>query len=269
MKILSVVVTFFPEEDLLRKNVSAFIDHVDKVLVWENTPKEEKLKYRFIQHKKVEYCGDGANSISHALNSAWHYAQENGYDYLLTMDQDSVWENFQLFLKKTIYSENAPEGIWTPLVIERELNSDYEKIFQPITSGMLIRIDLLNMIGGWNELFTIDNVDDEFSLRSHKIGCDFYIVRGTRMKQNFGEPETANFCGYPIVLTNYTPKRLYHIFRNLVVLIRMYPEQKYIKNNFVSWIKRIFFIVCYEKEKFNKIKSILSGIKSGMKYTIR
>ena len=34
--ILAIVVTYFPEEKLLKENVNAFIDSVDKVLIWEN-----------------------------------------------------------------------------------------------------------------------------------------------------------------------------------------------------------------------------------------
>ena len=93
MKILAIVVTYYPEKNLLKKNINAFIEYVDKVLIWENTPESEKLSFRFIHDEKIEYCGDGINSISHALNYGWKYAKRNGYDYLLTMDQDSILVN--------------------------------------------------------------------------------------------------------------------------------------------------------------------------------
>ena len=81
-KILAIVVTYYPEQDLLVRNVQAFIEHVSKVLIWENTPSPDKLQYRYVVHEKVEYYGDGINSISRALNFAWEYANENGFDYL-------------------------------------------------------------------------------------------------------------------------------------------------------------------------------------------
>ena len=102
-RILAIVVTYYPEKELLEKNVSAFINDVEKILIWENTPNDKKLLYRFLSDPKVDYCGDGVNSISHALNYAWKYAETNGYNYLLTMDQDSVFENFSLFIENTIY----------------------------------------------------------------------------------------------------------------------------------------------------------------------
>ena len=64
MKILAIVVTYFPDKELLEKNIAAYVNDVDRVLIWENTPHEKKCEYRFINHEKVEYCGDGVNSIA-------------------------------------------------------------------------------------------------------------------------------------------------------------------------------------------------------------
>ena len=52
-KILAIVVTYYPEKELLERNVQAFINRVDKVLIWENTPSPDKMSYRFISHEKV------------------------------------------------------------------------------------------------------------------------------------------------------------------------------------------------------------------------
>lgn len=269
MKILSIVFSYYPKENLLNNNVCAFINHVEKVLIWENTPDTEKCQYRFIVHDKVEYCGDGINSISHALNYAWHYAQENGFDYLLTMDQDSVWENFQLFLARTVYSEYAPVGIWTPQVIERKLNNDYEEILQPITSGMLIKTDFISNIGGWNEIFSIDCVDDEFILKARLKGYKTYIIKDTRLKQNFGTPYQKNIFGRTRTLRNYPPKRLFNIFKNNIILIRLHPDVDYIRKNFrKSWLLYIIIIVLFEKDKKAKIVAVIKGIVAGLKYKI-
>ena len=149
-RILAIVVTYYPEKDLLERNVQAFINHVDKVLIWENTPSPDKLDYRFIEHEKVEYYGDGINSISRALNYAWEYANEYGFDYLLTMDQDSYFENFDYYISKTVLNPKVPEGIWTPQMNGEIVSEDFEEIDIPITSGMLASVKIINTIGGWN-----------------------------------------------------------------------------------------------------------------------
>lgn len=40
-RILVILVTYKPEEEILKRNIEAFIDYVDKILIWENTPLEE------------------------------------------------------------------------------------------------------------------------------------------------------------------------------------------------------------------------------------
>ena len=66
-KILAIVVTYYPEKDLLVRNIRAFIEHVDKVLIWENTPSPDKLQYRYFTHEKVEYYGDGVKSVEFCM----------------------------------------------------------------------------------------------------------------------------------------------------------------------------------------------------------
>lgn len=269
-KILVVVVTYYPEKDLLERNIQAYIDFVDKVLVWENTPENDKLKYRHISHEKVEYCGDGVNSISRALNYAWRYADRNGYDYLLTMDQDSLFEDFRSYLGKTVYCEEAPEGIWTPPINNEETSTDYEEINMPITSGMLASVRIINLIGGWNEYFTIDSVDDEFFLQAYKCNVRKYRVKGVSFIQRYGSPNTVKWMGHTLVLRNDGPKRLYSIYKNKLMLIRRYPDVKYLRDEFFHyWPKVILLVLLFEKDKFSKVWAIIRGLASGFSYKVQ
>ena len=270
LKILAVVVTYRPEKDLLIKNVAAFIDHVDKVLIWENTPNEEKEKYRFIDNKKVEYQGDGINSISHALNYAWRYAEDNGYDYLLTMDQDSVWEDFPFYLHETAYNEKAPQGIWGPnAYIPTDVEISNPNII--ITSGMLLQVELISKIGGWDETFSIDCVDDDFCLRAKRMGIKTYYWGACILNQRYGSPEKAKLLGrtFDIVLKNYSASRLYSIYRNHVILIRKFPEVWSIKNDFkYYWIPNIKWVAIFEKNRIKKLHSIFKGILDGYRFQL-
>lgn len=267
-RILAVVVTYCPEPDLLKKCIGSFIDDVDKVLIWENTPEAQKANYRFIEDERVEYCGDGVNSISRALNYAWRYAADYGYDYLLTMDQDSQWEDFNKFLGELFYCKRAPEGIWGPNAYE-----NYDAgIFMSdaiITSGMLVSISIINKVGGWDETFAIDCVDDEFCLRAGRLGVKVYWWGACRLRQRYGNPAKAKLFGrqFDIDLKNYSAQRLYSIYRNHVLLIRKFPEIKSIKSDFKNvWIPNIKWVVLFENSRIKKFKAIFRGIIDGYKY---
>lgn len=273
-KILAIVVTYFPEKDLLEKNISAFIDYVDKVLIWENTPEKQRLQYRYTNHPKVEYCGDGINSISHALNYAWKYAESNGYDYLLTMDQDSVFENFLQYVNDTIDNDQAPRGIWTPKVVSEENPknpSEYgwsSEIYNTITSGMLQSVELVTKNGGWDEAFAIDGLDDEYCFHAQRVGIKIYRNYDIFLIQQYGIPQKADFMGRSITLRNYSAQRYYSIYWSHALLMRMFPEQKYFRELcYCYWKGMIKWIFLFEEDRFKKLYKIISGIVSG--YTCR
>ncbi len=266
-RILAIIVTYYPEKELLERNIGAFIDYVDAVLIWENTPFSEKESYRFINHPKVEYYGDGVNSISRALNFAWEYANENGYDYLLTMDQDSYFENFSYYIEKTVLCPTAPEGIWTPQMNGEAVATDYEEIDIPITSGMLASTVIINKIGGWNESYTIASVDDEFYLQAHQCRIKKYKVKDASLLQRFGLPRVVTIFGHKLELRNYGPQRLYDIYRNNIILIRKYPDIDYLRKNFFHyWLKAIILVFLFEKQRFKKTLYIFKGVFSGLLY---
>lgn len=270
MKILAIVVTYYPERDLLEKNISAFIDDVEKVLIWENTPSQEKEQYRFIHHSKVEYCGDGINSISHGLNLGWKYARDNGYDYLLTMDQDSQWENFNQFLNYTVYKKDAPFGIWCPHINDDIRVNTYQSIESSITSGTLIPLEIINKIGGWNEFFTIDSVDTEFFAHAINMGFKVILIGCCRLIQQYGNPQTVRFLNHSFELRNDKANRLYYIYRNYVIAMRMYPKSKILKEGFRHvWLAKVKWILVFEVNRFSKLYAILKGILDGYRYNLK
>lgn len=264
-KILAIVVTYYPERELLEKSISAFIEDVDSVLIWENTPAKDKLSYRFIRHEKVEYCGDGTNSISHALNFAWQKARMSGYDYVLTMDQDSVWDDFHAYIEQTINNSNAPSGIWGPNTYGENVLNEIQEYNKLITSGMLLKVDLINIVGGWNELFYIDCVDDDFCLRANRKGIRSYMFGMCRLHQQFGTPKPVSFLGHSAIISYDSPKRLYSIYKSHVILLRLFPEVKWVKTElwdfYISLIK--WYVFCGANPIKNFI-AIFRGVLSGL-----
>lgn len=268
-RILAVVVTYYPEQDLLEKNISAFIDYVDKVMIWENTPSDILESYRFISHIKVDYFGDGINSISHALNFAWKYARDHGFNYLLTMDQDSRWVNFKDFLYRTIYNNTIPFGIYGPTIFGREYEDDFH-YGDIITSGMLVPIDILNDVGGYNEEFKIDGIDSYFCYSAMEKGYGVYTVKGCVLKQKFGGENLVSFLKYNFYTYHYSASRLYEIYKSQVIIIRRFHvtaeyNKRFWRNRILKWPVKILL---GEGDKWNKYKNICKGLFAGILYKI-
>lgn len=266
-KILAVVLSYYPDKDLLIRNIYSFINDVDQVLIWENTPLKDREQYHYISDSKVFYHGESINSIPHALNFAWKYAVEKKYDYLLTMDQDSVWENFDGFLKRTIYNPSCPFGVWGPnLNTQGVKNMEFSEVRYLINSGMLQSVDIINKVGGWREDFTIDAFDIEYCYHAKELGIQSFRVGGCELKHTFGNPSEKKVRGKQLHLLNYSPLRLYGIYRNHIIVIRKYKDTQTLKRNFIRfWMKKhLLDILLGEDNKMEKLCAIFRGVFSGI-----
>ena len=96
MKLIAIVITYFPEEKDLIQNISSYINDVDQLIIWENTPKDKinynKEKLLSINPNKIIFVGNGINvGIGKALNYATNFAINHSYTHLITFDQDSFF----------------------------------------------------------------------------------------------------------------------------------------------------------------------------------
>ena len=159
MNILAIIVAYNPDRDLLERNIASFAPYVSKILIWRNSLfdlSDIRLSRSAgssvsvaagsgvagsVELGKIEICGDGANAgIGKALNYAVDYARRGGYTHLLTMDQDSVWENFQEFLGGVEEYEASGKGpgLYGPAVYTAALSERMTPAESLITSGMLV-----------------------------------------------------------------------------------------------------------------------------------
>ena len=262
-KILAIIVTYYPEEALLRKNIQAFINDVDKVLIWENTPESEKLNYRFVQHEKIQYYGDGVNSIARALNYAWRYAKENGYDYLLTMDQDSLFLDFPSYKNTVMTNFLGHDAICGPNFSHKPISPIREKHYT-ITSGMMLPVSVLNAVGGYDEFFTIDGLDMDLCLKAREKGIKTYVIRDSIFKHKFGNPVEASFFGHKVFYSSYSSQRLYNIYKTHILLLRKYKSDE-LKKDFCFYCLRKTprNVILFEKNKVSKLWAILKGVFVG------
>ena len=260
--------TYYPDKELLTRNVQAYVNEVDKVLVWENTPATEKMQYRYVRHEKIEYCGDGANSISHALNSAWRYAKDNGFDYMLTMDQDSVFADFSLYKNTVMANCKGHAAIYSPYIEHAPRPAaPVQEVHYAITSGTMLPVSAISAVGGYDESFAIDGVDIEFCLRARGRGIRTYMIGDCVLTQKYGVPRVAYFLGHRVSYASYSANRLYHIYKSQVILIRKYHSDEHWKNFcFYLLRKTPRNIILFEKDKIRKLWAIVRGIVAGVLY---
>ena len=268
MRLLAVIISYYPEKELLIRDFKSFENQVDKIIIWENTPELEREKFRYIVSPKVEYVAANSDSISAGLNYAWQYAVNYGYDYILTMDQDSEFLNFNVYLNLTILSETSPKGIYQPRLNNcPSCDKEYSVAFRTYTSGTLIATEILNKIKGYREDFLIDAIDFELCTRARLYDIPTYVVNSAVMMHHFGELHKIKYLG--LSTYNYSPMRLYGILRNHMIVLREYKNIPFIvryttiKNFFVIMP---FKVLLFENNGLRKFINCYKGLIDGLKY---
>ena len=88
MKLLALVTLYYPPAHIT-DNLLTYAEDVDGLFVWDNTPGGSNYQFpESISHKIVRLRQGENTGIGKALNAAAMFALDNGYTYLLTMDQD-------------------------------------------------------------------------------------------------------------------------------------------------------------------------------------
>lgn len=280
--ILACIVTFNPDKELLVNNIEAILYQVDKVIIVDNASQNQDMLLSNINKKysQIEIIKNIENlGVATALNQALDYGQINSYEWVLTLDQDSVCE--QDFVKKYVQFIKSTDKVKEILLLcpkiidinrknEEKSNTLFEEIKVAITSGSLLNIENSIKIGGFLDLLFIDYVDFEFCLRG-KLG-KFKIIRlnNAILYHRLGEIQEKNIFGLNIIITNHSPFRRYYLYRNKVFIYKEYFLKYgiWVIRDIISSLKTLFIIIFFEKRKFEQLSNIFKGIKDGFKLKI-
>lgn len=267
-KLLGIVVTYYPDIDETRNNIMQYIADVDCLIIWENTPEADLKKHRILLSQyadKIIYMGTGKNEyIAYPLNRAVEYGQQNGFTHILTMDQDSCFENghFEKFKQIACENQDSLSIFGSNPNYRTEFNDDLPIQQETlITSGNVINLKLFDTIGLYREDYKIDCVDYEFCYRANRKGFHCFMIGSILLKQKFGNTVKTKMSFFT---SNYPPMRLYFMARNNILLYREYPEYGFGKIK-TYIIKPFFKIILSEKKKMTKIKSLFRGFIDGVK----
>ena len=233
-KIIAVVVTFHPDESIV-KNVNSVLLHADAVLVVDNTPGETPEPVdRLGKILGVRVHRYGTNrGVGTALNLGRSEAVTGGYEWLLTLDQDSVLRSGWAKAVQEVFDEG---GATTAVVGVRFRNTASggldspetggENVSRVITSGSAWSVPALTAVGPFREDLFVDGIDNEMCFRLRSAG---YRVRQSRrvvMDHEMGHTRQVRSLGRTVNVIVYSKTRYYYIFRSAVELARRYGTRE-------------------------------------------
>lgn len=281
MNIVAAVIITYNVENDFKERINKLKGKVDEIIVVDNGSKAETINMLKELEKEVTviYLEDN-KGIASALNKGIKYSIEKGYNWILTLDHDSIitdnmiknmltcYEGLNNELKEKVamlvpvHVEEKEYQNGSNINEEKDSNS-YIEVLTEITSGALTKAEIYKNVGMYDEKLFIDLVDHDYCLSLNKKGFKIIQVNNATLIHNLGESVKKSVLGLKMIPTNHSPLRRYYMSRN-----RHYIWDKY-KEDFPSWVltdKRRFItenlkIVLFEDNKIEKFKYIKKGIK--------
>lgn len=235
MKLAAVVVLYNPSAKIL-ENIKSYIDYVDVVYAVDNSSSDNSKE---LLSDKIVYLANGENmGIAYALNRGAKQAIADGYDWLLTMDQDSTFqgdgvEKLKAFILECKSTDSKYPydkiGLITPfhrtLFNEAEQLKEIDSPAVVMTSGNIISLDAYQKIGGFKDWMFIDAVDFDYCLNLRDHGYDIWRLPQVELKHNLGDVVFKTFRGKRYYGLNHNPTRRYYIVRNRHYFCDMYEAR--------------------------------------------
>lgn len=260
----------------------SIINQVNKVIIVDNGSNKETTDYlEELENKySVEVIYNKENyGIAIALNQGIKFAKKQGYEWILTMDNDSEATKDMIATMFKTYEEINDLEICSifPTYIEKGVNihyeseesiynGSYEKIINDVTIGMtsgnLVKSEVFDEVGYFKEDFFIDCVDHEFCFRLKLKDKKMIKVEGAKLLHSLGNSIEKSIFRKKTIVTNHSPLRRYYMTRNRMYMWKKYSElvleMNLDKKNFKIENLKIFL---FENQKISKFKMVWKGYR--------
>ena len=271
MAVAGVVILYHPDESVMG-NIQTYLSYIDKLYVADNTEgKISALASQLQKQSNIHLLYDGNNEgIAKRLNEAAGLAIEEGYNWLLTMDQDSCFEegameNYLLCAGSFLHKDRT-----AMFGVEYETAStgkecDGKEVVQLITSGSIVNLSLFNTVGSFDEAIFIDEVDLEYCYRAITKGYKIIKFSNVFMQHHLGSvsyhKSLKNLSVTPRIL--HSPIRLYYMVRNYLYVAKIYGNQFAENDKYrrMALFNRVKNNLLYGKERMRTVTFIIKAYK--------
>jgi rhamnosyltransferase len=285
------VVTYNPEVDRLLENLRAISPQVDRIIIFDNGSENiGDVRAAARKFKNAELLESARNvGIAAALNVISSTAM-NGNKWLITLDQDSI--SAPDMVASLAQHVDALTPLVTPFILDRNKMTleDHARLELPpvqyfrraaskgaITSGALLNLEVLEEIGGFDELFFIDCVDYDLNMRlmrsSYRIARvnTTYLLheQGKAIKTWLRTPRKSldgRWYWETFYSFGHTPIRCYYKARNRVLYSKKHWRFIGMSNEGIAQIpQQMLLTLAFEENRIKKLSSFAKGIIDGIR----
>ncbi len=282
MRVAAGITLFEPDLDRLKENITAILPQVDRLYIIDNaSTNTENIKALYFDNVKVVIKENDRNlGIAAALNQMCNMAIKDEFQWIVTLDQDSLAEG-NLVEKYLKYTEMEDVALITPRfnddnepdIILSESTEEYTFVNRCNASASFVRLSAFKEVGGFDEKMFIDCVDFDYCTTLLEHGYRILRVNGAEIRHRIGcATEIRFFIPFgkffgikklqkPFYTYNHSPLRTYYYARNIRYYAykhRGFIDEKTEKRVYFQWV---VLKVGFEKEKLKKLSAIRKAKK--------
>ncbi|MDZ7545111.1 glycosyltransferase [Gardnerella piotii] len=278
MRICSGIITYNPTLTDVSTCLEALCNQVERVIIVDNASKNVKSLQEVVsKYANVTLVKNSQNiGFAKALTQVFEWAKSQGFNWVLTLNDDSVVPNNMISEYKKILenqgslvnqknAKNAKIAIVCSLLKNRlDGTILHSKCHEDecITSGSLTSVEAWAKIGGFDEWLEIDGVDFDFSRRLVRAGWKIVECQNVIMEHQIGKARSINLIIKHPIVWNHNANRKYYIARNMQVVDYKMGTYSYAKS-LRAVVRDMIFVALWEKNKFAKIHAMIRGFKDG------
>jgi rhamnosyltransferase len=272
---LAALITAYHPDERLPGTVRAALEHVGEVLVVDNTPGGSPLAAKLADEPGVRVLGATENlGLAAALNLGLSRLSD-GVEAVLFLDQDTVLPadlvpRLARHLADPTVAAAAPTA-WDavhdlPYRTFGDVGKEVADKETLITSGMVVRREVLARIGGFREDFFVDYVDLDFCLRVRAGGGRLVEDKRLRMPHSIGERREHRLLGAKVLVVHHAAWRQYWMARNGTILIREHLRRnpKWAVTNALFLARWTVLTALFADQRGAKTAALLRGYRDAL-----
>lgn len=295
IKVVAAIVTYQPNPQDLSLLLESIGNQVDALVIVNNGS-----EFNINDLRQMQALGKRAHVIDLSENLGIAYAQNLGIvwakelkaSYVLLLDQDSVPRKDMverlLIAIEDLTNKNKVIAVGPSYIDPRTNIQSYfmvsrlgfpfrykpHKKIDPLTSvktaflissGSLISIPKLLLVGGMRSNYFIDHVDTEWCLRARNEGYDLIGLHSAVMEHSLGDNVKRVWFFYFRSVSYHSPLRDYYMFRNTILMIRDTPIPLFWM---MFLVLRLFqfalYFLLFSSDRKNRLQKMLLGISHGL-----
>jgi rhamnosyltransferase len=270
VKVFALIVAYETEIARLDQVLDSLREQCQFVIVdnSESCARSAEISACAAKHGSIYISMGGNSGIGAALNAGIALAWGRGAEGILLLDDDSIPARdivetlvtcSESLGQVVVVGANALDSDGFEISNARHISGSFPSCRDMMSSGTLIRREIFELVGPFDESLFIDCVDFDWGWRARSMGIELRLCRATSIVHQLGEGLIAG-VRYP------SPIRHYFQYRNILrMMIRPYTPWAWRLSQFFKLPVKLVLIPLLMPNKVLRLRFAFAGISDAIR----